>query len=360
MNARIVVFDLQNTAPALLEPVADSASETDSSDVENDPVAFDAIQGLTLARGTVSRGGQTYAEVAYPLGGSVVLLSASMHDQLQVVSVVRRRVFIAGATGDGLRGPAGLRGRERLRAADPPPRARRRPDRRRALRRACRRSRLGRGRPARPLLRADAPAPRAPRPGPGRVHRQRLARAAHAPLLARRLPGAAGRPGLDEGTRDEFLAQMREQVDRLAKLATDLLDLSRLDAGRLAVTTEPIDLGELVDDLGAEFRARAATVSHPLDVAREDGVVALGDTERARQIGRILRRERARAHAGRHDGAGQQRPRRQSRHPDGGQRRARASRATPSSRSSSASTGSTAAAPRAAASAWRSRASWPR
>ena len=95
-------------------------------------------------------------------------------------------------------------------------------------------------------------------------------------------------PGLDEGTRDEFVAQMREQVDRLAKLATDLLDLSRLDAGRLAVASEPIDLGELADDLGAEFRARAATVSHPLDVAREDGVVALGDTERARQIGRIL------------------------------------------------------------------------
>jgi Tfp pilus assembly protein PilE len=74
VNARIVVFDLQNAVPALLEPVADSASETDSSDVENDPVAFEAIQGLTLAQGTVTRNGQTYAEVAYPLGGSVVLL----------------------------------------------------------------------------------------------------------------------------------------------------------------------------------------------------------------------------------------------------------------------------------------------
>ena len=167
VNARIVVYDLQNTVPALLEPVADSASETDSSDVENDPVAFEAIQGLTLARGTVSRGGQTYAEVAYPLGGSVVLLSASMHDQLQVVSVVRRRVFIAGATAMVFAVLLGYAGASAVRAADPPPRARRRPDRRRALRRACRRSRLGRGRPARPLLRADAPAPRAPRPGPG-------------------------------------------------------------------------------------------------------------------------------------------------------------------------------------------------
>ena len=42
---------------------------------------------------------------------------------------------------------------------------------------------------------------------------------------------------LDEETRREFLAAMREQVDRLTRLATDLLDLSRLDAGRFASTT---------------------------------------------------------------------------------------------------------------------------
>ena len=40
---------------------------------------------------------------------------------------------------------------------------------------------------------------------------------------------------LDEATRAEFLSTMREQVDRLTKLATDLLDLSRMDAGRLRV-----------------------------------------------------------------------------------------------------------------------------
>ena len=36
---------------------------------------------------------------------------------------------------------------------------------------------------------------------------------------------------LDEETRRGFLTTMREQVDRLTKLATDLLDLSRVDAG---------------------------------------------------------------------------------------------------------------------------------
>ena len=38
---------------------------------------------------------------------------------------------------------------------------------------------------------------------------------------------------LDEETRARFLAQVRQQVDRLAKLSVDLLDLSRLEAGSL-------------------------------------------------------------------------------------------------------------------------------
>jgi signal transduction histidine kinase len=288
VNARIVVFDLQNTVPALLEPVADSASETDSSDVENDPVAFDAIQGLTLARGTVSRNGQTYAEVAYPLGGSVVLLSASLHDQLQVVSVVRRRVFIAGALAmvfAVLLGYAGAsafarRIRRLEHAADriaagrfDEPVVDHGSDEVGQLARSFERMRLR-------LAHLD------------RARGEFIANASHelrTPLFS--LGGfleLLDDPGIDEATREEFLTEMREQVDRLAKLATDLLDLSRLDAGRLTVASEPVDLGELAGDLGAEFRARASTVAHPLEVASEEGVRALGDPGRARQIGRIL------------------------------------------------------------------------
>ena len=40
---------------------------------------------------------------------------------------------------------------------------------------------------------------------------------------------------LDEATRREFLETMREQVDRLQRLAEDLLDLTRLDAGRMHI-----------------------------------------------------------------------------------------------------------------------------
>ena len=93
---------------------------------------------------------------------------------------------------------------------------------------------------------------------------------------------------LDPKTQSEFMTTMREQVDRLTKLATELLDLSRLDAGRLTVERERIDLVDLADTLAEEFRAVARSTNHPLSVESSGEVQALGDEERALQIGRIL------------------------------------------------------------------------
>src|SRR5207253_4951697 len=45
---------------------------------------------------------------------------------------------------------------------------------------------------------------------------------------------------LDEATRREFVVVMAEQVERLRKLAIDLLDLSRLDAGALRLEPEVV------------------------------------------------------------------------------------------------------------------------
>ncbi len=94
---------------------------------------------------------------------------------------------------------------------------------------------------------------------------------------------------LDEETRAAFLRQLRLQVDRLGKLATDLLDLSRLEAGSLELRPEPIDLGELAKGVAAEFTpALAAHESHlELRLAGER-VQALCDPERVAQIMRIL------------------------------------------------------------------------
>ncbi len=288
VNARVVVYDLQNITPALLEPVADSDLDTDSTDVENDPVAFDAIRKQTLARGLVTRSGQTYAEVAYPVGASVVLLQSSLHDQLQVVSVVRRRVFEAGAIATVFAillgyGGASLFARRIRRleyAVDriasgsfDEPVVDHGSDELGQLARSFERMRLR-------LSHLD------------RARGEFIANASHelrTPLFS--LGGfleLLDDPSLDEATRAEFLGQTREQVARLTKLATDLLDLSRIDAGRLAVVSETIDLSELADELALEFRARAVSVDHPLELAPEPPVHAVGDAERVLQVGRIL------------------------------------------------------------------------
>ena len=97
-----------------------------------------------------------------------------------------------------------------------------------------------------------------------------------------------GDEDLDEATRTEFMDTMREQVERLTKLATDLLDLSRLDAGRLRVERAPFDLAEVAHVLSGEFQAVAQTGGRTVELDGDEDVLAVGDDERALQIGRAL------------------------------------------------------------------------
>jgi signal transduction histidine kinase len=93
---------------------------------------------------------------------------------------------------------------------------------------------------------------------------------------------------LDADTRADFIAAIRSQVARLTKLATDLLDLSRIDAGRLSVATESLDLAHLGELLATEFGPRASVSGHVLEADLAEAAPALGDEERVMQIGRIL------------------------------------------------------------------------
>jgi signal transduction histidine kinase len=94
---------------------------------------------------------------------------------------------------------------------------------------------------------------------------------------------------LDQATRDEFLSTMAEQVERLQKLAVDLLDLSRLDAGSIDLNAEQVDLAELAGAVAAEFRPYVVSHRTELDLRLPDEPVqALCDRERAMQIMRIL------------------------------------------------------------------------
>ena len=73
--------------------------------------------------------------------------------------------------------------------------------------------------------------------------------------------------GLDLDDARERTVRAREQSRRLSSLATDLLDLSRLDA-EVSLRAEPVELGELCRAVAAEFERRAAERGVHIDVRR--------------------------------------------------------------------------------------------
>ena len=94
---------------------------------------------------------------------------------------------------------------------------------------------------------------------------------------------------LDEATRAGFVRQVRGQVDRLRKLATELLDLSRMEAGALELRPEPVDVGALARAVAAEFTPVAAHHGAALRVsAPEEPMIAECDPDRVAQVLRIL------------------------------------------------------------------------
>jgi signal transduction histidine kinase len=94
---------------------------------------------------------------------------------------------------------------------------------------------------------------------------------------------------LDAAARAEFLQAIAEQVERLQKLATDLLDLSRLDAGSLDLTAEHVDLAELAGSVAREFMPALDQHGSKLAVQIENGRTwAVCDPDRVAQIMRIL------------------------------------------------------------------------
>jgi two-component system, OmpR family, sensor kinase len=89
--------------------------------------------------------------------------------------------------------------------------------------------------------------------------------------------------------RAEFVRTMRQQIERLTKLTTDLLDLSQLDAGAVVMRASSVDLTALAREVTKEFGARADLRGSRLQLRTPDQpAIALADPDRVRQIIRIL------------------------------------------------------------------------
>jgi two-component system, OmpR family, sensor kinase len=93
----------------------------------------------------------------------------------------------------------------------------------------------------------------------------------------------------DPEARAEFVRTMREQVERLTKLTTDLLDLSKLDADAMEIAPRRVDLGGLARQVAREFGPEADAHGSRLELRTpREPALALADPDRVRQIIRIL------------------------------------------------------------------------
>jgi signal transduction histidine kinase len=283
-NARLTVFTYLDETPVFLVPGGDSVQY--GAALREDPVAQTAAERRTTERGVVERDGNRFAEVAVPFGGRILLLGSRIDEG--TIALVERRLLLAGVAALLLAAIAGFV-LARLHAR-----------RIRRLERAAGRIAAGR---------FDEPVVDTSRDELGelatafddmrkrlaaleRARREFIANASHelrTPIFA--LGGhieLLTDEDVDPATQLEFLGEMRAQVERLTKLATDLLDLSRLDAGRLRIELAPVDLNEVAASLVGEFRGVGRGSEHGLEASGDGTRLALADEERVRQIGRIL------------------------------------------------------------------------
>jgi signal transduction histidine kinase len=286
VQARVVIF----TKFDKLMLVQGDSRTASSVDVERDPFAVAAGATGAVRRGTITRDHRLFAEVAVPApqADAVVLLSDSLADPLSSLHFVERRLLLAGLIGLLFAAVVGYGA-----AAAHARRIRR-------LERAA--ERIAGGRFDEPVtdggndeLGQLAEAFERMRVRLEKLDRARsefIANASHelrTPLFS--LGGfleLMADEEVDEATRREFLETMSQQVERLTKLATDLLDLSRLDTGRMHVEHEPVDLGEVAQAAAEEFRGVAERTAHQIEVAVEGRPVARGDEDRVHQVARAL------------------------------------------------------------------------
>jgi two-component system OmpR family sensor kinase len=289
-NSRVVVFGIGGTPEHRTLLSLGDSSAVGGSEMESDPTALAAATSGSTMRARVRHDGREFAEVAVPLfpGGDVMLLSSSLADQLATVALVKRRLLdatlaallISLVLGFAVATLHARRLGRLQRAADliaegafDEPVVDNDLDEVGQLAASFDRMRLQ-------LAQLDS------------ARKEFVANASHE--LRTPLFSIAGflelldDEDLDETTRMEFLATTRSQVDRLTNLATDLLDLSRMDAGRIRIEHEEVGLAEIARQVAEDFFALADASNHTLLLDVDDDAWAHADEERIQQIARAL------------------------------------------------------------------------
>jgi signal transduction histidine kinase len=258
------------------------------------PVAYAAVRSRALSTGTESTGSGTVAEAAYPVNylgrvAAVVVFSTPVADLVRTAAVVRHQVLVAGGIALLLSLVAAY-----LMA---------RPLGRRVKRLEVAAERVAAG-DFEHSIRVDSTDELGQLAIAFNVMQRQLAQlesarkkfiatASHelrTPIFS--LGGFVELledEDLDRETRQRFLDQVKDQVERLRKLSVDLLDLSRLESGSLELRPEQVDLGELTRSVGGEFEPTLAQRDAHLELRLATNRIDVNcDPVRVAQIVRIL------------------------------------------------------------------------
>jgi signal transduction histidine kinase len=293
-STRVTLLAVRGTSPPETYVISDSNQETDISDLAFAVVADDAVKERKVVSGTATSNDGPIGQAAKPLFAGkqirrVVVFSAPMADVIDNVALIRRQILIAGGLGLLFALIAGTlvaraisrrvsvleEGADRVARGDFSTRFPEGTD-----------DELGQLARALEDMRAQLAQLDSAR-------KRFIATASHelrTPIFS--LGGfleLIEDEDLDEDTRRAFVRQVRAQTFRLQKLATDLLDLSRLEAGSLELRQERVDVGTLARAVASEFAPALVAHRSRLELEMGDGEIrAFCDPERVAQVLRIL------------------------------------------------------------------------
>ena len=96
----------------------------------------------------------------------------------------------------------------------------------------------------------------------------------------------AQQPDISEAQRRDYLNQMMESAESLSGLISDILDLSKIEAGRLTLETQPFSLRELLASIRLAYLtlAQARGLSFAVEIDPALPAWVFGDPLRTRQI----------------------------------------------------------------------------
>jgi signal transduction histidine kinase len=297
-DARVTVLAVGRRADEGSPSFVVADSESDATATESTyEIASAAIRGTRPASGTSSIAGHRVGEAAVPLSESadgrpewVAVFSTPLSDVGNNVGLIRRQILIAGAIALAAALVAGYYAAQAISR------------RLRRLEQAAQEVSSGRFSAEIPVDSSDELGQLAKT---FNEMQQRLARLddARKEFIANashelRTPifSLAGFVELlldedvDDATRRDFLRTMAEQLERLTHLTTDLLDLSKLDAGALEVRPAELDVADVASSIVSEFGVAAKRHRSAVEVKAigKTRTTAFADKDRVAQILRIL------------------------------------------------------------------------